>query len=103
MPVLLALHLTRLAGSPRGIVAPGFGRGQADGVQRLVPPVGFAGRGKFVRAVVHELAQVFPYFSDVLDVGIGGFVAVDPEAVFLVEAAVGSARGKGKCITGGKG
>ena len=76
-------------------MAPGFGRGQANGVQRLVPPVGFAGRGKFVRAMVHEVAEVFPYFGDMLDVGVGGFVAVDPEAVFLVEAAVRSAWGEG--------
>ncbi|ERL02701.1 hypothetical protein O999_17475 [Pseudomonas putida LF54] len=100
LPVLFALHFTGLAGSPGGIVAPGFGRGQADGVQWLVPPVGFTGRGEFVRAVVHEVAQVFPHFGDMLDAGFGGFVAVDPEAVFLMQAAVFPAGGEGEGIAG---
>ena len=79
---------------------PGFCRRQADGVQRFVPPVGFAGRGEFVRAVGHEMTEVFPDFSDVFDAGFGGFVAVDPEAVFLVETAIRSARGEGEGVTG---
>ena len=78
LPVFLALHFSGLAGSPGGVVAPGFCRGQADGMKRPVPPVGFAGRREFGRAVVHEVAKVFPDFGDVLDAGFGGFVAVDP-------------------------
>lgn len=103
LPVLFALHFTGLAGSPRGIVAPGFCRGQADGVKWLVPPVGFTGRGEFVRAVVHEVAEVFPYLGDMLDAGFGGFVTVDPEAVFLMQAAVFPAGGEGEGIAGGEG
>ena len=103
MPVLLALHLTRLAGSPRGIVAPGFGRGQANGVKRPVPPIGFTRWGEFVGTVVHEVTEVFPYFGDMLDAGFGGFVAVDPEAVLLVKAAVFPARGEGEGIVGAEG
>ena len=72
-------------------------------MQGLVPPVGFTGRGEFVRAVVHEVAQVFPYLGYMLDAGFGGFVAVDPEAVFLVEATVCSARGEGEGVAGAEG
>ncbi|GLO14531.1 hypothetical protein PPUJ20028_31140 [Pseudomonas putida] len=72
-------------------------------MQGLVPPVGFAGWGEFVGAVGHEVAQVFPDFGDVPDAGFGGFVAVDPEAVFLVEAAVCSARGEGEGVAGAEG
>ncbi|GLO46167.1 hypothetical protein PPUN109347_27300 [Pseudomonas putida] len=72
-------------------------------MQWLVPPVGFARWGKFVRAVVHEVAEVFPDFCDVLDVGLGGFVAVDPEAILLVQAAVLSARGEGEGVSGTEG
>ncbi|BAW22786.1 Uncharacterized protein KF715C_ch22130 [Pseudomonas putida] len=72
-------------------------------MQRFVPPVGFAGWGEFVRAVGHEVSEVFPDFSDVLYAGFGGFVAVDPEAVFLVETAIRSARGEGEGIAGAEG
>jgi len=44
------------------------------------------------------VAEVFPDFGDVLDAGFGGFVAVDPEAILLVKAAVLSARGKGEGV-----
>ena len=103
LPVLLALHFTGFAGTPGGVVAPGFCRGQADRVQWLVPPVGFAGRGELVRAVVHEVAEIFPDFGNVLDAGFGGFVAVDPEAILLIEAAVRPARGEGEGIAGAEG
>jgi len=103
LPVLLALHFTGFAGSPWGIVAPGFCRGQAYGMKWLVPPVGFAGRGELVRAVIHEVAEIFPDFGDILDVGVGGFIAVDPEAILLVKAAVFSARGEGKGVAGSEG
>ena len=102
LPVFLALHLARFAGSPGGVVTPGFGRRQADGVKGTVPPVGFAGLGEFVEAVVHEVAQVFPDFGDVLNVGFGGFVAIDPEAVFLMEGAVCARWGEGKGVNGRK-
>jgi len=46
------------------------------------------------------VAQVFPHFGDVLDAGFGGGIAVDPEAVFLMKAAVFSARGEGEGIAG---
>ena len=68
-----------------------------------MPPIGFAGRGEFVRAVRHEVAQVFPHLGDVSDPGLGGFVAVDSEAVFLVEAAIRSARGEGEGVAGAEG
>ncbi|MBK4995133.1 hypothetical protein IAE39_003307 [Pseudomonas sp. S37] len=72
-------------------------------MQRPVPPVGFAGRWEFVRAVIHEMAEVLPDFGNVFDAGLGGFVAVDPQAVFLVEGAVSSARGEGEGVTGAEG
>ncbi|MCY1426469.1 hypothetical protein D9M71_422900 [compost metagenome] len=72
-------------------------------MQWLVPPVGFAGRRELVWAVVHEMAQVFPHFGNVLDVGLGGFIAVDPQAVFLVKAAVFPARGEGEGVVGAEG
>jgi hypothetical protein len=50
--------------------------------------------------VVHEVAEVFPDFGDVLDAGFGRFVAVDPEAILLVKAAVLSARGESEGIAG---
>ncbi|MCY1448337.1 hypothetical protein D9M71_649970 [compost metagenome] len=37
------------------------------------------------------------------DAGFGGFVAVDPEAVFLMQAAVFAAGGEGEGIAGGEG
>jgi len=49
------------------------------------------------------MAEVFPDFSDVLYAGFGGFVAVDPEAVFLVQTAIRSARGEGEGIAGAEG
>ncbi|MNP25247.1 hypothetical protein D3C76_1180450 [compost metagenome] len=84
-------------------MAPGFSRGQADGVEWLVPPIGLAGRRKLVRTVVHEMAEVLPHLGDVLDAGFGGVVAVDPEAVFLVEAAIRTARGEGEGVAGAEG
>ena len=69
-------------------------------MQWLVPPVGFAGRRELVWAVGHEVAEVFPDFGDVLYTGFGGFVAVDPQAVFLVEGSVFPARGEGEGIAG---
>ncbi len=67
-------------------------------MKRAVPPIGLARWGEFVGAVVHEMTEVFPDFGDVLDVGIGGFVAVDPEAVFLVEGAILAPWGERKGI-----
>jgi len=67
-------------------------------VEGTVPPVGFAGWGEFVEAVVHEVSQVFPDFGDVLDVRFGRFVAIDPEAVFLMEGAVCARWGEGKSV-----
>ncbi|MOA68784.1 hypothetical protein D3C78_1965730 [compost metagenome] len=57
---------------------PGLERGKADVVQWAVEPVGFVAWGELVWAVVHEVAQVFPGFGDVLDVRLGRFVTVDP-------------------------
>ena len=103
LPVLLALHFTGFAGAPGGVVAPGFCWGQADGVQGFVPPVGFTRRREFGGAVVHEVAKVFPDFGDVFDAGFSGFIAVDPEAIFLVEAAIFSRWGESECVTGAEG
>jgi hypothetical protein len=72
-------------------------------MKRPVPPVGFAGRREFGWAVVHEVAKVFPDFGDVFDAGFGGFVAVGPEAIFLMEAAVFSTGGECECIGGAEG
>jgi len=49
------------------------------------------------------MAKVLPHFGDVSDPGLGGFVAVDPEAVFLVEAAIRSARGECEGVAGAEG
>ncbi len=53
--------------------------------------------------MVHEVAEVFPHFGDMLDARFGGFVAVDPEAVFLMQAAVFPAGGEGEGIAGSEG
>ena len=59
-----------------------------------MPPVGLSRWRKLVGAVVHEMAEVFPDFFDILYVGFGGFIAVDPEAVLLVKTVVFPTRSK---------